>query len=338
MILMVFGLLMSLDSSIVSSKTFLHHNKHRRSIRSLFNDPEFPNQYYLINDYMNIVKTWQSGFNGTGVTICINDNGVDITHPEFKGRFNLNASFNFGTNRSDPSPDLSSSGNKAHGTMMAGLAGATGGNGVCGVGVAFKASLSGIRIVPKGWDHNEAIARSLSYRNDINDIYSNSWGLIDFYQSNIGYMHKRVKKALKENAEKGRQGRGNIFVFAGGNGGLFNGTCSYNEYTSSIYTIGISVITGRHTPSLQNVKCTGVSAVTYGRDGLAGVDNPEFRMPAPGLRGTCSFRAAASSASAAVASGILGLVLQAKYVPLIFSNLVPLFNISTHFLIRSLAA
>ena len=38
---------------------------------------------------------------------------------------------------------LSSSGNKVHGTMMAGLAGATGGNGVCGVGVAFKASLSG---------------------------------------------------------------------------------------------------------------------------------------------------------------------------------------------------
>jgi len=138
---MLLGLLTYFDSSKENCKTFLHHNKYRRSIRSLFNDPEFPNQYYLINDYMNIVKTWQSGFNGTGVTICINDHGVDITHPEFKGRFNLNASLNFGTNRSDPTPD--SSGNQVHGTMMAGLAGATGGNGVCGVGVAFKASLSG---------------------------------------------------------------------------------------------------------------------------------------------------------------------------------------------------
>ena len=36
---------------------------------------------------MNIVKTWQSGINGTGVTICVNDNGVDFTHPEFNGRF-----------------------------------------------------------------------------------------------------------------------------------------------------------------------------------------------------------------------------------------------------------
>ena len=77
---------------------------------------------------------------------------------------------------------------------------------------------------------------------------------------------------------QGRQGRGSIIVFSAGNGGLFNGTCSYDEYISSIYTIGISVITGRHTPSLQNVKCAGVSAVTYGRDGLGGINNPEFRM------------------------------------------------------------
>ena len=37
---------------------------------------------------MNIVKTWQSGINGTGITICINDpSGVDFKHPEFNGRF-----------------------------------------------------------------------------------------------------------------------------------------------------------------------------------------------------------------------------------------------------------
>ena len=61
----------------------------------------------------------------------------------------------------------------------------------------------------KGWDHYEATARSLSYRNDINDIYSNSWGYINFYQSNIGYMHKRIKKALKDNAEKVRK----LFIY-----------------------------------------------------------------------------------------------------------------------------
>ena len=37
---------------------------------------------------MNIVKAWQSGINGTGVTICINDpTGIDIRHPDLNGRF-----------------------------------------------------------------------------------------------------------------------------------------------------------------------------------------------------------------------------------------------------------
>ena len=41
------------------------------------------------------------------------------------------------------------------------------------------------------------------------------------------------------------------------------------------------MISGRHTPSRQNVKCAGVMAVTYGRDGLDGVDNPNFQMVKP---------------------------------------------------------
>ena len=64
----------------------------------------------------------------------------------------------------------------------------------------------------KGWDHFEATALSLSYRNDINDIYSNSWGYIDFYQSLVAYMHKRVKKALRDSAERVRKSFSYILV------------------------------------------------------------------------------------------------------------------------------
>ena len=38
------------------------------------------------------------------------------------------------------------SGRDAHGTMMAGLAAASANNGVCGVGVAYDASVSGLSI------------------------------------------------------------------------------------------------------------------------------------------------------------------------------------------------
>ena len=37
-------------------------------------------------------------------------------------------------------------------------------------------------------------------------------------------------------------------------------------------------MTGRNTMSKQNVKCAGITAVTYGRDGLDGIDNPNFQM------------------------------------------------------------
>ena len=54
---------------------------------------------------------------------------------------------------------------------------------------------------------------------------------------------------------------------------MLGGTCTYDEYISSIYTIGISVITYKNKMSLQNVKCPGVMAVTYGRDGMAGIND-----------------------------------------------------------------
>ena len=79
---------------------------------------------------------------------------------------------------------------------------------------------------------------------------------------------------------QGRGGKGNIYVFANGNEARANGTCAYEEFISSIYSISMSVVTGKNTPSDQNVKCTGVSAVTYGRDGSKGhvLQNPHDIM------------------------------------------------------------
>ena len=66
-------------------------------------------------------------------------------------------------------------------------------------------------------------------------------------------------------------------MFANGNADT-NGTCGYDEYVSSIYTISISVVTGKNKMATQNVPCTGVSAVTYARDGGAGINYPHDLM------------------------------------------------------------
>ena len=43
---------------------------------------------------------------------------------------------------------------------------------------------------------------TLRYRNDINDIYSCSWGTITMYENNIGYMSSFVRDAMKISVEK----------------------------------------------------------------------------------------------------------------------------------------
>ena len=77
---------------------------------------------------------------------------------------------------------------------------------------------------------------------------------------------------------QGRNGKGTIIVFSVGNGGQFNGSCSYDEYISSIHTLGISVVTGKNVPSTQNIHCAGISAVAYSRDGRLGINNPDDLM------------------------------------------------------------
>ena len=88
---------------------------------------------------------------------------------------------------------------------------------------------------------------------------------------------------------QGRGGKGSIYVFANGNGHISaNGTCGYDEYISSIYTLSISVVTGKNEMAVQNVPCTGVSAVTYARDGGVGVSYPHDLM-------VCLFRVSPKS-------------------------------------------
>ena len=77
-------------------------------------------------------------------------------------------------------------------------------------------------------------------------------------------------------------------MFANGNGHVAaNGTCGYDEYVSSIHTISISVVTGKNEMAVQNVPCTGVSAVTYARDGGAGISYPNDLMVCSVLPSGC---------------------------------------------------
>ncbi len=49
-------------------------------------------------------------------------------------------------------------------------------NTICGVGVAYNAKLVGIRLLSEYFQYDSTEARALGHRNQLIDIYSNSWG------------------------------------------------------------------------------------------------------------------------------------------------------------------
>ena len=58
-------------------------------------------------------------------------------------------------------------------------------------------------LLNKGSSLNEnRLARLMAYGNQINDIYSCSWGRIDFYHSKVGYMSQVVQDSIRRSAEQ----------------------------------------------------------------------------------------------------------------------------------------
>ena len=116
------------------------------------NDPFFgPNslggQWHLKNENStidaNLQGAWDAEITGTGIVVGIVDDGLQINHPDLGPNVRTDLSFDFGQNDSDPSP-VSSSDN--HGTSVAGVAAARGGNEIGVSGAAPFGLLAGLRI------------------------------------------------------------------------------------------------------------------------------------------------------------------------------------------------
>lgn len=111
------------------------------------NDPLYPQQWHLENAAgapdVNAAGPWSRGVTGAGVTIGIVDDGLQHAHPDLSPNYVAADSWDFGEDDADPSPV--SSGDR-HGTAVAGVAAARGGNALGVTGAAPEAGLAGLRI------------------------------------------------------------------------------------------------------------------------------------------------------------------------------------------------
>ncbi|WKX90706.1 hypothetical protein Q1695_009505 [Nippostrongylus brasiliensis] len=273
-----------------------------------FPDPLYQDQWYLVgkavgNYDMNVREAWLLGYAGRNVSVSILDDGIQRDHPDLVTNYDPLASTDINDHDDDPTPQ--NNGDNKHGTRCAGEVAAIAGNNHCGVGVAFKAKIGGVRMLD-GAVSDSVEAASLSLNQDHIDIYSASWGPEDDGKTFDG-PGPLAREAFYRGIKNGRRGRGNIFVWASGNGGSRQDSCSADGYTTSVYTLSISSATyDNHRPWYLE-ECPSSIATTYSS---ANINQPA--IVTVDVPSGCTKMHTGTSASAPLAAGIIALALEAN--------------------------
>ncbi|XP_060071987.1 proprotein convertase subtilisin/kexin type 7-like [Ylistrum balloti] len=236
----------------------------RQKRRVKFEDPFYKDQWHLVNDVhramdINVTGVWNRNVTGRGVTVAVVDDGLEWTNPDLHDNYNAAGSWDLNSDDPDPMPNSRLESNH-HGTRCAGEIAAVR-NSICGVGVAYDAKVSGIRVLD-GPMTDSLEASAFNKNMQINDVYSCSWGPDDDGKTVDG-PHLLAQAAMRYGINYGRGGYGSIYVVASGNGGRFQDNCNYDGYANSLYTVTIGAVdeTG-HMPFYAE-ECASMLAVTF---------------------------------------------------------------------------
>jgi len=257
---------------------------------------------------LNVTHVWSRGITGKGVTIAILDDGVDYLHPDLAANYDPESSWDFSGNDPYPYPRWTDNGFNSHGTRCAGEISAVADNGICGVGIAYNSKIAAVRMLDQPYMTDAIEASSMGYKPQRIDIYSASWGPTDDGKTVDGPRELTVK-AMRDGVNKGRNGKGSIYVWASGDGGPFD-DCNLDGYASSMWTISINSAVNDGEMAVYDESCSSILASTFssGRPGArssAGVATTD-------LYGNCTMKHSGTSAAAPEAAGVIALALEAN--------------------------
>ena len=228
--------------------------------------------------------------------MTILDDGIEHSHPDLKANYDPAASTDLNDDDNDPFPRYDFINSNKHGTRCAGTVAAAANNTDCSVGVAHGAGIGGVRILD-GHILDISEARALSFNRDYIDIYSASWGPDDNGKTVDG-PGKLAGQALRDGVEKGRKGKGSIFVWASGNGGKYLDSCSCDGYATSIYTLSVSSASENGLIPWYSEQCSSSIATTYSSGSKR---FNERKVVTTDLHGSCTDQHTGTSASSPMA-------------------------------------
>lgn len=296
-------------SNAVNSVEENHADVHKTK---MFNDELWNQEWYLQDTRtnkalpkldLNVLPLYRLGITGRRVRIAVLDDGLEYTHDDLWNNYDAAISYDINEGDDDPFPRYDVSGMNGHGTRCAGEIAMEANNRKCGVGVAFEASIGGIKLLD-GLVNDRVEGEALGYKPELIDIYTASWGPADDGKS-LEAPGRLAVEALEHGVTKGRDGKGNIYVWASGNGGSKSDDCGCDGYVGSIYTVAVGSASQTGRFPWYGERCPATLATTYS----SGAYHDQM-IATTDLKNTCTTRHTGTSASAPLAAGILALALQ----------------------------
>lgn len=300
-------------------------------------DPLFNRQWNLQNDGtpvqgngtagadMDVLAAWDITTGSPDIRIAILDSGVDTLHPDLLGKllpgFDAMADPDSAGTLGYPSPTYSQDG---HGTACAGIAAATGNNGIGIAGVCRDCSIIPVRVFSyqnlggqiQPFSDTESFMRGISWQWQVGgaDVSSNSWGVPDFLLVFFPGGDLMVNETIDAATSQGRNGKGLPMLFSSGNDGVTDSIPIWPaRYVNTVAVNATSMCDERKSPS----SCDGENwAGNWGNHLDCGA--PGVRIPTTDMVGSNGYNSTSyfnsfngTSAACPNAAGVMGLLLSA---------------------------
>ncbi len=273
------------------------------------NDPLFAKQWHLNNtgqtggpagNDVGALRAWDTS-RGAGVVIGVVDDGVSYTHPDLAAHYRSDLDYDFNGGSATPPAD------GEHGTSVAGVAAAVGGNGVGVSGAAPDAQLTNIRLIAAPAD-DATEAAALHYNDQVIGVYNDSWGPNDD-GTHLEGPGPLTLATFDQSSKTGRGGLGTIWAWAAGNGLQSNDNVNYDGYASNRHVLAVTAIDSRGRQSYYAEPGAPILVSTYssGSGASEGITTTAYT----GTNGYTNSFGGTSSATPLV-SGVVALMLAAN--------------------------